>query len=171
MKTRPKLGISACLLGEKVRYDGNHKRDSLLIETLGQFVTFVPVCPEAECGLGVPREAMHLIGDPTAPRLVTLHTRMDLTDRMTEWASRRVAALAREGLAGFLFKGRSPSCAIADAPILAGVEAPAATGPGLFARTLMACLPQLPVEDEERLRDPRQRERFLARLRRFPTPV
>ncbi len=171
MKTRPKLGISACLRGEKVRYDGNHKRDSLLIETLGQFVTFVPVCPEAECGLGVPREAMHLIGDPAAPRLVTIHTRVDLTEQITEWASRRVAALAQEGLAGFLCKCRSPNCAITDAPILAGVGTPAAAGPGLFARILMACLPQLPVEDEERLRDPLQRERFLARLRHHAAPA
>lgn len=166
MESPIRIGISACLLGERVRYDGGHKRDPLLAETLGRFVTFVPVCPETECGLGVPREIMRLAGDPASPRLVTIHTRMDLTAPMEEWAARRVEELAGEGLAGFIVKSRSPSCALHDAPIIA-----AAAGPGLFTRALMHRLPLLPVEDESRLHDPALREKFLARLPRHrPAP-
>lgn len=171
METLPKIGISACLLGEPVRYDGGHKRDPLLLDTLGRLVTFVPVCPEQECGLGVPREAMQLTGDPAAPRLVTLHTGQDLTSRMEQWAARRATELAAADLAGFILKSRSPSCAVHDTPIMAHSAAPAATGPGLFARALRRRFPLLPMEDEGRLHDPVQREKFLAQLRqKRPAP-
>src|SRR5512143_1734368 len=104
-----KLGISSCLLGENVRYDGGHKLDHYLRDTLGQFVEWVPVCPEVECGLPVPREAMRLVGDPDAPRLVTRKTGIDHTERMTKWAGRKLAQLERQNLCGFVFKARSPS--------------------------------------------------------------
>src|SRR4030042_6931159 len=99
-----KLGISACLLGESVRYDGGHKLDRFLTDTLGQYVEYVPVCPEVECGLGVPRESMHLEGDPESPRLVTIRTKQDMTDRMVKWTQKRVVELEKEGLYGFIFK-------------------------------------------------------------------
>ena len=91
MKIR--VGISTCLLGEKVRYDGGHKRNKYLVNTLGQYLEYVPVCPEHECGLGVPRESMRLAGDVDAPRLITTRTRRDLTERMLEWCRKRVREL------------------------------------------------------------------------------
>ena len=88
MKIR--LGISACLLGQEVRFDGGHKHDRFITETLGQYVDFVPVCPEVECGLSIPREAMRLVGEVDHPRLVTVRTRIDYTEQMQTWAERRV---------------------------------------------------------------------------------
>src|SRR4030043_2247655 len=104
-----KLGISACLLGENVRYDGGHKLDRFLTETLGQYVEYIPVCPEVECGMPVPRESMQLEGDPDSPRLVTIRTKQDLTERMVQWARKRIIALEKEDLCGFIFKTDSPS--------------------------------------------------------------
>ena len=161
-----KIGISACLLGQLVRYDGGHKHDPFLAETLGRLVSLVPLCPEAGCGLGIPREAMRLVGDPATPRLITIHSGIDHTRRMEAWAARRVAELAREGLCGFILKARSPSCAVTDAPVCAADGTPLTTGAGLFTRALMAALPRLPLADENRLHDPLFREEFLARLRR-----
>src|SRR5512139_2340193 len=109
MEDKIRLGISACLLRQNVRYDGGHKLDRYLTDTLGQYVEFVPVCPEVECGLGVPREAMRLVGDPEAPRLVTVRTKVDLTERMKTWARKRVVELEQKDLRGFIFKSKSPS--------------------------------------------------------------
>ena len=104
-----KLGISPCLLGEKVRYDGGHKLDRFLTDTLGQYVEYVPVCPEVECGLDIPRESMHLEGDPESPRLVTTHTKQDMTDRMVRWANKRVLELEKEDLCGFISRTIHPA--------------------------------------------------------------
>ncbi len=161
MNGKIRLGISACLLGEKVRYDGGHKLDAFLRDTLGRWVEYVPVCPEVGCGLPVPREAMRLTGSPEAPRLVTVHTGRDLTEVMTSWARRRVEELAAEGLAGFIFKGRSPSSAMADAKVYNAKGVPVARAPGLFARAFMERFPLLPVEDDGRLHDAVLRERFI----------
>lgn len=159
-----KIGISACLFGEPVRYDGGHRRDPFLVEILGRYVTFVPVCPEVECGLGVPREAMRLTGDPAAPRLVTIHTGQDLTDRMKKWADRRVAELEKENLCGFIFKSRSPSSGMERVKVYQGGGAPVKTGVGLFAKAFIARFPLLPVEDDGRLRDPGLRKNFITRI-------
>ncbi len=164
METPIKLGISACLLGQPVRYDGGHKLDPFLAETLGRFVTFVPVCPETECGLGVPREAMRLVGDPAHPRLVTIHSGIDHTQRMAAWAAKRVEDLAREDLCGFIFKSRSPSSGMERVKVYTGEGAPVKKGVGLFARAFMDRLPLLPVEDEGRLHDPVLRENFITRI-------
>ncbi len=98
-----RLGISACLLGQAVRYDGGHKHDRFITETLGQYVDFVPVCPEVECGLGIPREAMRLVGDIDQPRLVTIRSRKDYTEQMLTWAQRRVQELEAEDLGRLYF--------------------------------------------------------------------
>ncbi|MGV1100605.1 YbgA family protein [Thiovibrio sp. JS02] len=166
METKIRLGISSCLTGEKVRYDGGHSRDPFLMDTLGRFVDFVPVCPEAECGLGVPREAMRLVGDPAAPRLVTIHTKTDLSRRMREWAEKRVTTLEKEALCGFVFKSRSPSSGMARVKVYRedGNGSPQHTGVGLFARAFMEHFPLLPVEDEGRLHDPGLRENFITRI-------
>jgi uncharacterized protein YbgA (DUF1722 family)/uncharacterized protein YbbK (DUF523 family) len=164
MLTKIKLGISSCLLGEKVRYDGGHKWDRFITETLGKFVEFVPVCPEVECGLGIPREAMHLMFSPEGPRLVTVRTQVDYTERLRAWALKRVVELEREDLCGFIFKSGSPSSGMERVTIYYGQGEPVKTGVGLFAREFMQHFPLLPVEDEGRLHDPALRENFLERL-------
>jgi len=164
MGPKIKLGVSSCLLGAKVRYDGGHKWDRFLTDTLGQYVDFVPVCPETECGLGVPREAMRLEGDPAAPRLLTIKTRQDHTDLMLKWALGRLEELAKENLSGFIFKSRSPSSGMARVKVYDAHGAPVKRGAGIFAARFMARFPLLPVEDEGRLHDPQIRENFLERV-------
>ncbi len=159
-----KLGISACLLGENVRYDGGHKLDRFLRDTLGQYVDYVPVCPETECGLGVPRESMRLEGHPSAPRLVTNQTRRDLTEKMVAWGRRRLEQLAAENLCGFIFKSNSPSSGMERVKVYGEKGMPSKTGAGIFARMFMDRFPSLPVEDEGRLHDPDLRENFIERI-------
>jgi len=161
MEMKIKLGISACLLGEKVRYDGGHKLDRYLTNTLGRYVDYVPVCPEVEAGFGIPRETMHLEGDLNAPRLVTRKTKRDLTEPMLEWARKRVAELEAQDLCGFIFKSRSPSSGMERIPVFNEKGMPVKKGVGLFARTFMDHFPLLPVEDEGRLHDPKLRENFI----------
>ena len=159
-----RLGISACLLGEPFRYDGGHKLDRFLTETLGQYVEYVPVCPEVECGLPVPRESMHLEGDSEAPRLVTSRTKQDMTTRMVKWAGERVIALEQEGLCGFIFKSNSPSSGMERVRGYNKEGLPVKSGVGIFARIFMEHFPLLPVEDEGRLHDPKLRENFIERI-------
>ncbi|VGO12484.1 hypothetical protein PDESU_01037 [Pontiella desulfatans] len=160
-----RIGVSACLLGEKVRYDGQHKHDSYITGTLGQWFEFVPVCPEFELGLGVPRETMRLEGDPENPRLVTGKTRRDLTEPMLAWCSRRVKELERENLCGYIFKSKSPSSGMERVKVYpTGGGMPVNKGRGLFAHAFMQHFPLLPVEEEGRLNDPALRENFIERL-------
>lgn len=159
-----KLGISTCLLGENVRYDGGHKLDRFLRDTLGQYVEYVPVCPEVECGLPIPREAMRLEGDPDSPRLVTTHTKQDMTDRMVRWANKRVLKLEKEDLCGFIFKGHSPSSGMEKVRVYNEKGTPVKNGVGIFARIFMDHFPLLPVEDEGRLHNPELRENFIERI-------
>jgi len=159
-----RLGISTCLLGENVRYDGGHKLDRFLTDTLGQYVEYVPVCPEVECGLSVPREAMHLEGDPESPRLVTLRTKQDMTERMVSWAKKRVVDLEKEGLCGFIFKSDSPSSGMERIRVYNEKGMPVKKGVGMFATIFMDHFPLLPVEDEGRLHDPKLRENFVERI-------
>lgn len=164
MEKRIRLGISACLLGENVRYDGGHKLDRFLTETLGQYVEYVPVCPEVECGLPVPRESMHLEGDPDSPRLVTIRTKQDLTERMVQWARNRVSELEKEGLCGFIFKSDSPSSGMERIRVYNEKGMPVKKGVGIFARIFMSYFPLLPIGDEGRLHDPKLRENFIERI-------
>src|SRR5262245_19434919 len=159
-----RLGISACLLGEAVRWDGGHKRDAFLTDTLGAWVEWVPVCPEVELGLGVPRETIRLEGRAAAPRLVAAESRRDLTDDMQALAERRVAALGRLGLSGYVLKKDSPSCGMERVRVHGGSGTPARNGVGAFARVLMERLSPLPVEEEGRLNDPELRESFIERV-------
>lgn len=159
-----RLGVSACLLGHNVRYDGGHKRDAYVTGALAAHFEFVPVCPETECGLGVPRQAMRLTGDPAAPRLVTIATGLDLTDRMLAYCARRVSELAGENLCGYIFKSKSPSSGMARVKVYPEKGPPVTTGVGLFARAFMDRFPLLPVEEEGRLNDPALRENFIERV-------
>ena len=159
-----KLGISTCLLGETVRYDGGHKLDRFLTDTLGQYVEYVPVCPEVECGLPIPRESMHLEGDPESPSLVTSRTKQDVTDRMVRWAEKRVVEIEEEDLCGFIFKSDSPSSGMERVRVYNEKGMPVKKGIGMFAKIFMEHFPLLPVEDEGRLHDPELRENFIERI-------
>jgi uncharacterized protein YbgA (DUF1722 family)/uncharacterized protein YbbK (DUF523 family) len=158
------LGISSCLLGQEVRYDGGHKLDRYLRDTLGQFVEYVPVCPEVECGLPIPREAMRLIGDPDAPRLITNKTKIDHTDKMKGWGVKRLAELDTLDLCGYIFKSRSPSSGMARVKVYDEQGMPSRYGSGIWAKMFMDRFPFLPVEDEGRLHDPKLREMFIERI-------
>jgi len=164
MEDKIKLGISPCLLGAKVRYDGRHKMDHFLHDTLGRYINWVPVCPEVECGLPIPREAMRLVGTPESYRLVTVRTGVDHTDRMLQWAGKKLKELGKEGLCGFVFKSRSPSSGMRRVKIYAPAGMPNATGSGIFARVFMERFPLLPVEEEVRLNNPKIRENFIERI-------
>ena len=164
MEEKIKLGISSCLLGEKVRFDGGHKLDRYLTDTLGNYVQYVPVCPEVECGMPIPREALRQVGDPASPRLVTSHTKQDFTDPMVRWARERVQGLEREELCGFIFKANSPSSGMERVRVYDAGGMPHKVGVGLFARIFMEHFPLLPVEEEGRLHDPKLRENFIERI-------
>ncbi|HEX9306420.1 MAG TPA: DUF523 and DUF1722 domain-containing protein [Anaeromyxobacter sp.] len=160
-----RLGVSACLVGRKVRYDGQHKRDAFVADVLGPFVEWVPVCPELEVGMGVPREPIRLVGTSVAPRLVAERSGTDHTDAMLRFAEARVRELEQLDLAGYVTKKDSPSCGLERVrvhPARGGT--PRRDGVGLFVRVLAARLPLLPVEEEGRLNDPALRESFVERI-------
>jgi len=160
-----KIGISSCLLGNKVRYDGQHKWDRFITDTLGRWCEFVPVCPEVECGLPIPRESMRLEGDPENPRLVTGRSRIDLTEKMMTYTAARLEQLAREDLVGFIFKTKSPSSGLRGVKIYGPKGSPISySGQGLFARAFVNRFPRIPVEDEGRLQDPGIRENFIETI-------
>ncbi len=164
MEERIKIGISSCLLGNPVRFDGGHKLDRFLVDTLGQYVEYVPVCPEVEVGFPVPRESLRLVGDPSAPRLVTTRSKEDHTERMVTWARQRVRSLEGEGLCGFIFKSNSPSSGMERVKVYNEKGMPEKKGTGLFARVFMDHFPLVPVEDEGRLHDPKLRENFIEAI-------
>ncbi|MGB3209540.1 MAG: DUF523 and DUF1722 domain-containing protein [Desulforhopalus sp.] len=164
MDSKIRLGVSSCLLGNNVRYDGGHQHDRFLTDTLGQYVEYVPVCPEVECGLPTPREAMRLVGDPDDPRLVTSRTGKDFTDQMKNWALDRVKQLELEDLDGFVFKRMSPSSGMARVKVYSESGMPNNNGIGVFARAFMEHFPRLPVEEDGRLHDLALRENFIQRI-------
>jgi uncharacterized protein YbgA (DUF1722 family)/uncharacterized protein YbbK (DUF523 family) len=164
MADRIKLGVSSCLLGQEVRYDGGHKLDRFIRDTLGRYVEYVPVCPEVECGLPIPREAMHLYGDPAAPRLVAVKTRRDFTEQMQRWGRGRLADLEKRDLCGYIFKSKSPSSGLERIKVYDEKGRVSHQGVGLWARMFQDRFPLLPVEDEGRLHDPLLREMFIERI-------
>lgn len=157
------IGISSCLLGEQVRYDGGHKHDRYLTDTLGRWFRYLPVCPEVGCGLPIPREAMRLEGDPAAPRLMTRTTRVDHTDRMLDWCRAKVVELEGADLCGFIFKKDSPSSGLFRVKVYHDNGA-TKNGSGLFAAAMARHFPLLPLEEEGRLNDPDLRENFIERV-------
>ncbi len=160
-----KVGVSACLLGQKVRYDGGHKLDRYLRDVLGKYVHLIAVCPETESGMSVPREAMHLVGDAENPRLMTVATGRDFTEIMREWAGRKTKALEEEKLSGFIFKSKSPSSGMERIKLYNDKgRAVNNKGRGIFAAMFMQRFPLIPVEDEGRLNDPMLRENFITRI-------
>ncbi len=167
MPDRIKIGISSCLLGENVRYDGGHILDHYLSDTLGKYVEWVSVCPEVEYGLPVPREAMHLVGDPDSPRLITRDTGIDHTDGMMKWAAKRLKQLEGESLCGFVFKSKSPSSGLSRVKVYSKTGVVKKNGSGLFAGAFVNHFPLVPVEDSDRLDDPILRKKFIERVVTF----
>lgn len=160
---RIRIGISSCLLGEQVRFDGNHKHDHYLSGTLGQVFEFVPVCPEVGIGMGVPRPAIRLVGPPDAPRLVGVKAAdLDVTDQMITYGQRMARRLG--DLSGYVFKSKSPSCGMERVKLYDGRGGSSKQGIGLYAREIMRAHPLLPVEEEGRLGDPLLRDNFLERV-------
>ena len=162
---RPRIGISACLLGDEVRFDGGHKRDPFLTDVLGGHVEWVRVCPEVEVGMGTPRETLRLVrGDDGRVRMQTTRAGVDHTDSMTAWAARRLKQLAQEDLSGYVLKKDSPSCGMERVKVFSGSGMPERNGRGIYAEALLAHFPNLPIEEEGRLSDPRLRENFIERV-------
>jgi uncharacterized protein YbgA (DUF1722 family)/uncharacterized protein YbbK (DUF523 family) len=173
---RPRIGISSCLLGQPVRFDTGHKRDPFLVETFGEHVEWVPVCPEVEAGFGTPRESMRLV--LTAPQarehgerfdtstiaLVLNKQGTDVTEKLRSYSRKKAEALADAGLSGYVLKKDSPSCGMERVKVYTPQGPGERGGRGLFAEALMARLPNLPVEEEGRLGDPRLRENFVERV-------
>ncbi len=160
-----RIGVSTCLLGENVRYDGGHQRDAYILNTLGKYLDFVSVCPEVECGLPVPREAMRLVGDVDNPRLVTQKTGVDHTSRMKEWAVLKLDKLAGMNLCGFIFKGGSPSSGMERVKVYPKEGGMAVKkGVGIFAKAFKERFPLIPTEEDGRLNDPGLRESFVERI-------
>lgn len=159
-----RIGISSCLLGQEVRYDGGHKRDRYVTDTLGRYFQWLPVCPEVELGLGTPRETISLVQLGGDVRLRTTKTDVDLTDDMRRFARRRAAQLEKENLAGYILKKDSPSCGMERVKVVQENGPSRRTGRGLFAAALRERMPQLPVEEEGRLCDPRLRENWVERV-------
>lgn len=165
MMTAPlRLGISRCLLGDEVRFDGGHKRDNFLTEVLGPYVEWIPVCPEVEAGLGTPREAMRLVGDPALPRLVTIKSGRDYTRAVEKMTVSRLAELEESDLSGFVFKRGSPSCGMERVRVYTEQGMPSHSGVGIFARAFSQQFPLIPIEEEGRLCDPPLRENFIERI-------
>lgn len=159
-----RIGVSRCLLGEEVRYDGGHKRDQFLTDVLGPYVEWVPICPEVEAGLGAPREAMRLVGTPQHPRLVTIKSGTDHTRALETMATNRIEELKEFDLSGYVFKKGSPSCGIERVRIYNEQGVLSRKGVGLFAGAFMRQFPLIPVEEEGRLCDPTLRENFIERV-------
>ncbi|WP_319543507.1 DUF523 and DUF1722 domain-containing protein [uncultured Pseudodesulfovibrio sp.] len=164
MSENVKIGVSACLIGEKVRWNGMHERDRYLSEILAKHVEFIPLCPEIACGMGIPREQLRQTDCAENIRLIGYESGDDLTQKMTDWADRVLPGLEKEDLNGFVLKPRSPSCGMRHAKIYSTTGKPPRLGSGFFARKLMTYASLLPIETSDRLQNPIVRENFIRRV-------
>jgi len=164
VENKIRIGVSSCLLGNPVRYDGGHKHDRYITDILGNYFDFIPVCPEVECGLSVPRETMRLVGDPVNPKLMTTKTGIDHTSRMLDFCKRKVEELEKENLSAFIFKKNSPSSGLYRVKVYGNSDMARKNGRGLFAASLVNKFPLLPVEEEGRLQDAHLRENFIEKV-------
>jgi len=162
---RVRVGVSACLVGQKVRYDGDDKFDPTVAESLAHHFELVTFCPEVAIGLGVPRPPIHLRGDPDVPRVLgNDDPSLEVTEALADEGERVAAGIG--GLSGYVFKGGSPSCGVDDVPVFAddGGDTPAASGTGRYAAAIRAAHPLLPIETERRLADAAVRDQFVLRV-------
>ena len=163
-----KIGVSSCLLGEKVRWNGDHKQDRYVREILGNYFEYVPVCPEMEVGMGVPRETVALYGTLEEPKMISKKSKIDWTERMNRYLKDRINQLTRDELSGYIFKSKSPSCGIARVPVFSETDrSKARHGAGMFANAFIKRFPLVPIEDEGRLNDAKIRENFIVRVFSF----
>ncbi len=161
---RIRVGVSTCLLGQKVRFDAGHKHDHYLTDELGRWLELVPVCPEAEVGMGIPRESVHLTGEAGALRMIGSRSGEDWTERLHRWSRARVKELDGEDLSGFVFKKDSPSCGVWRVKVRNPGAMAERTGRGLFADAFALANPLVPLEEEGRLHDAKLRENFIERV-------
>ena len=159
-----RVGISSCLLGSEVRWDGGHKRDRFLTDMFGPFVEWVPVCPELELGMGVPREPVHLTRASGELRMIGTRSAEDWTQRMQAFSAQRARELEALELCGYVLKKDSPTCGMQRVKVRLGAGQSRRDGRGLFASELMQRFPALPVEDEGRLNDAALRENWIERV-------
>ena len=163
-----KIGVSSCLLGEKVRWNGDHKQDRYVREILGNYFEYVPVCPEMEVGMGVPRETVALYGTLEEPKMISKKSKIDWTERMNRYLKDRINQLTRDELSGYIFKSKSPSCGIARVPVFSETDrSKARHGAGMFANAFIKKFPLVPIEDEGRLNDAKIRDNFIVRIFSF----
>ena len=161
---KPCVGISPCLLGKKVRYDGGQRRNRYITDILGKYFAWIPVCPEVEYGLGIPREPMQLVGDRAKPRIVTISTGIDHTDGMVKWVENKLVELEKEDLCGFIFKSKSPSSAIRGVRIISPSGGECGVGPGIFGGAFIKHFSLIPAIDDEQLGNPVLRKDFLEKV-------
>ena len=159
-----RVGVSSCLLGNPVRYDGGHKRDRFLTDPLNEFVEWVPICPEVESGMETPRPSMRLVRTGDEIHMREVISGRDHTRNMVRYARKRVRALRNLDLCGYVLKKDSPSCGMTRVKVYGEKGMPRREGRGLYAASLMAAYPNLPTEDEGRLHDPKLRENFIQRI-------
>jgi uncharacterized protein YbgA (DUF1722 family)/uncharacterized protein YbbK (DUF523 family) len=162
MKKIP-IGISSCLLGELVRFDGSHKRDAYINGTLSYYFDFMPFCPEVAIGLGIPRATIHLVKMNDEVRCVGVKDpELDVTDRLAEVGTQQKNNQSE--LCGYILKKDSPSCGMERVKVYSGKHQPIREGVGIYAQAMMRNNPLLPVEEEGRLGDPGLRENFIQRV-------
>jgi len=161
-----RIGVSACLLGTAVRFNGGHQRSNYVAESLSQFVQYVPVCPEVEIGLGTPREAIRLKrSDGGGPlQLIGSRTGSDHTEAMQQYSICKLDQLDALNLSGYIFAKNSPTCGVHRVRVYDQNGVPSREGRGLFAAAVVERWPLLPVEEDGRLNDPQLRESFLHRV-------
>ena len=168
MKDKIKIGVSSCLVGEKVRWNGDHKQDRYVREVLSKYFEYIPVCPEVEVGMGVPRETVALYGNPEKPSMISKKTQTDWTKPMEKYIKSRIKTLSADDLCGYIFKSKSPSCGMSRVPLYSEFGSHKVKhGPGMFANAFINSFPLVPTEDEGRLNDPRIRENFIVRVFSF----
>ena len=158
------LGISACLMGEKVRYDGGHKRSSFCMNTLTDYFHFTPVCPEVAIGLGIPRQPIRLVGDQTTVRVIgTDNPDLDVTEKLADYGRQKAEELS--DICGYILMQKSPSCGMERVKVYHKNGSPLGkSAPGAYAQSLMIEKPLLPIEEEGRLHDPVLKENFFTRV-------
>jgi uncharacterized protein YbgA (DUF1722 family)/uncharacterized protein YbbK (DUF523 family) len=168
MTEKIRIGVSSCLIGEKVRWNGDHKQDRYVREILSRYFEYIPVCPEVEVGMGVPRETVALYGDPEKPSMISKKTQTDWTKPMEKYIKSRINTLSADDLCGYIFKSKSPSCGMGRVPLYSEFGSHKVKhGPGMFANAFINSFPLVPTEEEGRLNDPRIRENFIVRVFSF----
>lgn len=161
---KPKLGVSACLMGVEVRFNGGHKQSDLCTQALDNYFDFIPACPEVAIGMGVPREPIRLVGDIEQPKAVgTVNPELDVTQALAEYGQHMADTLS--DISGYIFMQKSPSCGLERVKVYRENGAPFdGGGRGIYAQAFCARHPDLPVEEDGRLNDPVLRENFITRV-------